>query len=67
MGASVGASLARNFIGWGPTAVPADFDTNDPLQTLSSGDTVKVLGGVRSGDVYEYLGDADESILFALI
>ena len=56
IGASVGVSIARNFIGWDPTAVPASLDTDDALRELTHGDEVKVLGGARNEEVYKYLG-----------
>ncbi|MFA7063480.1 MAG: hypothetical protein WC132_05020, partial [Methanomethylophilus sp.] len=57
VGASVGASLVRNLIGWDASSAAADFTTDDDLVHLTTGNTVKVVGGVRDGDVYEYLGD----------
>jgi hypothetical protein len=63
IGAAIGVSVARNFIGWDPSS--SDFDTSDPgnytteddLQTLTTGNKVKVIGGVLNGEVYEYIGD----------
>src|SRR3990167_2602510 len=58
IGASVGFALARNFIGWDPASVAADQDSADELASVTAGTTVKVLEGVRAGDVYRYIGTA---------
>jgi hypothetical protein len=58
IGASVGFALARNFIGWDPSAAPAAYDSNAALASIANGATVHVLDGVRAGDVYRYIGAA---------
>ncbi|MCA9150268.1 MAG: hypothetical protein KDA92_13250, partial [Planctomycetales bacterium] len=66
IGASIGVALARNFIGYDPdTTVPADYDTSDNPDYIraphgnQAGSVVRVLTGVRGGDVYEYIGSED--------
>ena len=56
VGASVGAALARNFIGWDPREAVATVTTDDERKTITAGTKVKVLSGIRKGDVYEYIG-----------
>jgi len=61
LGASIGVALARNYVGYGldPT-VSATYSTAslpDKL-LLSPGNTVRIVEGVRAGDVYQYLGTA---------
>ncbi len=56
IGASVGFALARNFIGWDPSAPASDYTSAQELKTIPTGTTVRVLDGVRGGDVYRYIG-----------
>lgn len=57
VGASIGVSLARNQIGFSENASTSfDFTTASEPSSVSSGQRVKILEGVRAGDVYEYLG-----------
>jgi len=56
IGASVGFALARNFIGWDPSAPDSDYTTAQELKTIPTGTRVRVLDGVRGGDVYQYIG-----------
>ncbi len=58
IGASIGVSVARNFIGWDPSTTPnsTTYTTSDHPTTLSAGNTVAIETGARSGDVYQYLG-----------
>ncbi|RPH77749.1 MAG: hypothetical protein EHM77_07625, partial [Planctomycetaceae bacterium] len=58
VGASVGAAVARNFIGWKPGGDTFDHTTDDSLATIPKGKKIKVLGGVYDGDVYEFIGDS---------
>jgi hypothetical protein len=59
-GASIGVSLARNFIGSNPYGGIYDYNTltSDPA-SIQKGQKVKIdeSSGVRGGDVYEYIGD----------
>ena len=63
IGAAIGFSLVRNFVGWDPAGTDFDptqagnYTTADSLQTLTTGDQVQVVGGARNGEVYEYIGD----------
>ena len=57
VGASIGVSVARNFIGNSvDTSAPYDHLTSDNVLTLNPGDTVKIASGARAGDIYQYLG-----------
>jgi hypothetical protein len=56
IGASVGFALARNFIGWDPGAAFSDYNSDQEIRTLRTGTRVQVRGGVRDGDVYQYIG-----------
>ncbi|MGC9328912.1 MAG: beta strand repeat-containing protein, partial [Candidatus Hinthialibacter sp.] len=63
VGASIGVSVARNFIGWKATDITATYSTSDAqLRNLQTNDTVKIASGARAGDVYKYLGDAREDV-----
>ncbi|MBT7080925.1 MAG: hypothetical protein HN929_05590, partial [Chloroflexi bacterium] len=68
---AIGASVARNIIGWEAIYVEpkytadiaADFiesdeeeTTNDQPAVLETGDTVRVMTGPIAGDVYKYIG-----------
>jgi hypothetical protein len=57
IGASVGFALARNFIGWDPSAAVASFTSDQEFKTIMPGMTVRVKDGVRGGDVYSFIGD----------
>ena len=57
VGASVGVAVSRNFIGWKPGGDNFDFTTDQAVDVIRKGKTVKVLGGVYDGDVYEFIGD----------
>jgi len=68
VGASLGVSLARNYIGWDTdsSAFPDSslaFSTGDSSKSsfsmansLSTGDVVRIDSGARAGDVYQYTG-----------
>ncbi len=58
IGAAIGVSVARNFIGWDPSNTPSSttYTTGDHPSVLTSGNTVAIETGARSGDVYQYLG-----------
>ncbi|MBC8509084.1 MAG: hypothetical protein H8D34_29880, partial [Chloroflexi bacterium] len=58
IGASLGLALARNFIGFdvGIDGSPK-YTTSSVVQTISSGETVKIIEGVRAGDIYKYVGE----------
>ena len=59
VGVALGVSVARNFIGWDPhETVAADHSSNAYVLALTPGETVRIASGVRSGDVYEYVGPA---------
>jgi hypothetical protein len=66
LGVSIGVALARNFVGWAQDPnTPFDFTTADQSDenvsyrlSLTPGDRVKVVDGVRAGDVYEYIGES---------
>jgi len=53
---AIGLSVARNFIGWDSTSAAAIYTTDDIPTTLTRGETVSVVDGALSGDVYEYIG-----------
>ncbi|MBC8509085.1 MAG: tandem-95 repeat protein, partial [Chloroflexi bacterium] len=61
-GASIGVSVARNYIGMDPygSDIPTTYTTADSAQTLTPTPiiTVKHDGGVRGGEVYQYVGEA---------
>lgn len=59
VGVSIGVALARNLIGTNlvPFTGSGEKTTADTVQTLATGTLVRVLGGVREGDVYEYIGE----------
>ncbi len=60
VGASIGVSLARNYVGYAPdNNVTIDHPANSPssIQILT-GETVQVPSGPGAGDVYEYIGTA---------
>ncbi len=67
-GAAIGVSVARNFIGNDvDTSTTADHLTTDNVLTLNPGDTVKIAGGSRAGDVYQYLGSQPVTVSFDFI
>ncbi|HZK06225.1 MAG TPA: hypothetical protein VFC82_10350 [Actinomycetaceae bacterium] len=60
IGVALGASVARNFIGWDPGSdIAPDFTSADASSTapvsVITGNTVKIVSGARTGDVYEYV------------
>ena len=57
-GISIGLAIARNFIGYStdPTTT-FELTTDDNPSSVSKGQRVKVLNGVRAGDVYEFIGE----------
>jgi hypothetical protein len=58
VGASIGVSLARNYIGYNPdNEAVYDYTLGDEPDSITKGDRVKITEGVRQGDVYEYVGD----------
>ncbi|MEO1639795.1 MAG: hypothetical protein AAFU41_11175 [Pseudomonadota bacterium] len=57
VGAAVGVSVARNFVGYTDKVVPdADHNTGEDAVALQTGDTVEILQGARAGEIYEYIG-----------
>jgi len=58
VGASIGVSLARNLIGCSPGEVPYDYTTDSDPSQLKYGDRVLLDKGIRTGDVYKYIGPA---------
>jgi hypothetical protein len=56
IGLSIGAAVARNFIGWDASIDHHSDET--ALGTLSNGDTVRVASGPRAGEVYKYIGSS---------
>ncbi len=61
--ASIGMSVARNFIGWNPSAGgSSDYDSNDQGVNLRTGDVVEVKSGARDGDFYQYVGEDKDDI-----
>ena len=57
VGASIGVSIARNLIGWSlNTGMASTYTTGDEPATILTNQTVKILSGVRAGDVYKYIG-----------
>ena len=65
LGASVGVSVARNFIGWDQNldaASTATYTTGTAFGNvvggqITDGQTVYVESGARAGGLYEYIGD----------
>ncbi|MFV2066971.1 MAG: beta strand repeat-containing protein, partial [Pirellulales bacterium] len=61
VGASIGTSVARNFIGWEPgggDGIATTYTTDEDATVLSRGQTVRIAGeAARGGEVYQYLGD----------
>ncbi|TVQ59514.1 MAG: hypothetical protein EA355_00320, partial [Rhodobacteraceae bacterium] len=57
VGVALGISVARNFLGYAPGAATATLDTSQEVRSLTKGQRVLILEGVRRGDVYEYVGD----------
>ena len=59
IGAAIGISVARNFIGWDPYGIDvnADYDSDvHDLPALTNGMTVRVVELALAGDVYQYVG-----------
>ena len=58
VGASIGVSVARNFIGNSvdTSSTAYDYLASANVLTLNPGDTVKIDSGARAGDIYQYLG-----------
>ncbi|HND56301.1 MAG TPA: hypothetical protein PLV92_27980, partial [Pirellulaceae bacterium] len=57
--ASIGVSVARNFIGYDPSggdSLAVSYTTDQDATTLTAGQRVRVAHGAMQGDVYEYLG-----------
>ena len=57
--ASVGAAIARNYIGWDPSPMAADYRSDEIIadRVLENGKTVEIADGERKGDVYMYVGE----------
>jgi hypothetical protein len=55
-------SVARNFIGWNPSAggLVVDYDSDEDIDRLETGDRVRIVEGAGAGDVYEYVGTTIE-------
>jgi hypothetical protein len=60
VGASIGVSLARNFIGWDPSATATYDYTSDTEVTsgLANGKKVGISTGIGAGDAFQYVGTA---------
>ncbi len=62
IGASIGLSIARNFIGFDPSApgytctAPACYLSTAATSTITPGKRVQIASGDRAGEVYEYVG-----------
>ena len=63
LGVAIGVSVARNFIGFDPSAgpiytctPPACYPSTATTSSITAGKRVKVVTGARTGDVYEYVG-----------
>ena len=58
MGASIGISVARNFIGNSVDTSSTAYDhlASDNVLSLNTGDRIKIDSGARAGDIYQYLG-----------
>ncbi|MAI32532.1 MAG: hypothetical protein CMM07_12785, partial [Rhodopirellula sp.] len=59
LGLAVGAAVARNYIGWDPSAVsiaPDYWSTATPSQ-LDPGTLVQISSGPLSGEIFEYIGN----------
>ena len=54
IGASIGVSLARNMIGWNPSAYDATSD--EVVDGLDDGSLVLVATGSLRGNIYKYVG-----------
>ena len=62
--ASIGTSVARNFIGWDPSGGGvADYNSDQQVPNIIQGDVVEVNSGPRAGDFYEYVGE-DKGVNF---
>ena len=58
VGVAIGISVARNLIGWQPTALPSTtYESSDLPNTLTTGNTVTVVGGALDGQTFSYIGD----------
>lgn len=58
VGVALGASVARNLIGWEQAGVEdPEYRSTDHPTTVVTGDVVAVVTGARSGDFYEYVGE----------
>ncbi|MCX7396820.1 MAG: hypothetical protein NT138_03985, partial [Planctomycetales bacterium] len=62
VGASVGVSLARNFIGWTVGTASATHASGQTVANLNTNQTVKIDSGVRQGEVYRYVGTNKTSV-----
>ena len=58
VGASIGVSVARNFIGNSVDTSSSAYDylASDNVLSLNPGDRIKIDSGARAGDIYQYLG-----------
>ncbi len=56
---SIGLALARNLIGYDvDKTATSTYNSSQTVSGLAKGTKVKVVSGPRSGDIYEYTGDA---------
>jgi hypothetical protein len=61
--ASLGLSLARNFIGWDPFAGgSANYTSNQQVANLAKDQVVEVVSGARDGDFYKYIGENKSNV-----
>ena len=61
--ASIGLSLARNFIGWDPFAGgSANYNSNQQGVNLVKDQVVEVVSGARDGDYYKYTGENNNNV-----
>ncbi|MGB7962771.1 MAG: hypothetical protein WCF12_07420, partial [Propionicimonas sp.] len=56
VGAALGVSVARNFIGWDPSSLTATHLSSATPETVSNDETVEIVTGARTGDFYQYVG-----------
>ncbi|MDG1896561.1 MAG: hypothetical protein P8J37_16785, partial [Fuerstiella sp.] len=59
IGASIGVGLARNIIGYkSNTATTATYQSGQNPAALNPNQSVRIAGGIRSGEIYMYVGTA---------
>jgi hypothetical protein len=53
---ALGFSVARNLVGWDDVAASSMYTNNSKPSVLQTGDTVKIVDGPLTGNVYKYVG-----------